>query len=186
MGTFSVETREAIYWLNKSQELRNAAACVWSSLKAGRKTTVGEESFDAPNHSSYFMLCGMSLESMLKAILVQRHQQLPDHHHLDKLAQLIDLPFDARELDLLKILSATIIWEGKYPVPWKEKDWDTLIELQDARLFHKIPSGKTQILTPNDELNWASYSSLWERVFTEFAMTTEGWTKADAVDSSRR
>ncbi len=107
---------------------------------------------------------------MFKGIIIERNQQPAKSHDLPGLARSANLAFDAHETELLEILSAAIVWDGRYPVPLKEDAWNRLIELESSKLFDSTPLSNNSTLTvatSNDELNWESYSVLWDRACTE-------------------
>ncbi len=118
--------------------------------------------------SVYRMICGMSMELLLKTIIVARGKEPKSVHHLDELAADAGVVYTPEQLDLLKILSAAIIWDGKYPVPKKEEHWGELARLEHERLFDKEPLGDSglEILSGNAGLDWDSYSELWCTAFS--------------------
>jgi hypothetical protein len=115
----------------------------------------------------YWMLCGMSIELLLKAVIVASAKQPESTHNLKKLASDAGVTYTSEQIDLLQILTESIVWDGRYPVPNKKVDWDNLRRLEDSRLFDKSPLGNSglEVLTRNDALNWDSYSDLWMVAF---------------------
>lgn len=176
MGSFSDEQTISTYWWNKSEDLRNAAACVWSVIKNPEKNTIGEQSFRTPSRSIYFMLCGMSLEAILKGIIIEKNQTPPKTHDLKRLADLAGVSYDAHEKDLLEILSAAVIWDGRYPVPLAQDAWDRLMRLHNDKLCDRerlSETSKHTILSPNDELNWDRFADLLGRATSDlFSIAT--------------
>jgi hypothetical protein len=109
------------------------------------------------------MVCGMSMELLLKTIIVARGKEPETTHFLGNLADDAGVVYTPQQLDLLRILSAAIIWDGKYPVPKKEEHWGELARLEEERLFDKVPLGNSglEALSGNGALDWDSYSELW-------------------------
>ncbi len=118
--------------------------------------------------SVYRMVCGMSIELLLKTIIVAHGKEPQKHHHLGTLAAEAGVGYTVEQLDLLRILSEAIIWDGKYPVPLKEEHWENLASLECERPFDKTPLGETglDVLSGNGALDWDSYSELWRIAFS--------------------
>ena len=106
MGTFAEQNSIATYWLNKSTDLRSAAQAVFES---GQDCAV------------FRMLCGMSLEAIFKAVVVETRQSPRKTHNLNQLSRDAGLSYDVKEQKLLRILTEAIIWDGRYPVPTDEQ-----------------------------------------------------------------
>ena len=106
------------------------------------------------------MVCGMSIELLLRTIIVVRGKEPQEHHHLGTLAAEAGVVYTVEQLGLLRILSEAIIWDGKYPVPLKEEHWENLASLECEHLFDKTPLGETgsDVLSGNGALDWDSYS----------------------------
>ena len=126
-----------INWISTARHLYECAktlepevAAVWESYRA--------KSHDMslplkPDHYQgvYFMLLAFAVENLLKAAAVtQRSHEYRDafratkkfpkelqKHDLIKLAQLVELQFDEREEDLLRRLTRSAVWFGRYPAP---------------------------------------------------------------------
>lgn len=96
----------SIYWYNKASELRSAAGALcgksWNPV--------------------YFMLSGMALELIYKAIVVAKgNEPNTKSHGLANLAKEAGLKVKNKQEGLLAILTEAIIWYGRYPVP-KEQE----------------------------------------------------------------
>lgn len=134
-------------WRNKADDLRLAAEAVWESRKQG---------------PVYLMLCGMSLEALYKAIAVVRGKEVQHSHDLLGLAARAGLRVDVSEEGALELLTAAIVWDGRYPVPRK---WRHLRGYR--RLFHSVMSDRyltassVAILRPNSALDWEHFCRLW-------------------------
>jgi hypothetical protein len=177
MGTFADQQSISTYWFNKAEELRNSAAAVWISLD--EELRVGDVILGSPSRAVYFMLCGMSLEALMKAIVVEQGEEPLRSHDLIRLAATSKLTYTKHECELLEILSEAVIWDGRYPVPLRKEDWDRLSELEGEKLFDSVPLGNSTTLTvaaPNEELNWHSYTALWSRAFDKL-MGIAGWNR---------
>jgi hypothetical protein len=115
----------------------------------------------------YFMLCGMSLELLMKTIIVARGKEVKTTHNLKTLGKDANVPFEKKHEGLLQILTEAVYWNGKYPTPQKEMDWESLADLEVKHLFDKVPLGETGLtsLRGNGALDWEGYSELWAIAF---------------------
>lgn len=174
MNLYEQRKRESIRWSNKASDLRGGAAVLWASMNSESREIAIElglgEGFrmSVALPSVYRMVCGMSMELLLKTIIVARGKEPESTHFLDKLAADAGVVYTRQQLDLLRILSEAIIWDGKYPVPEKEEHWEQLARLEEERLFDKVPLGDSglEALRGNGTLDWDSYSELWGIAFS--------------------
>lgn len=163
----------AICWYNKASDLRGAAGALWASMDDFRSNEIVKElglwtgfSMKVATTPVYAMLCGMSLELLYKAIVVAKGiEPNTKSHKLTELASNAGVSVTERQVALLEILSESIIWDGRYPVPKKQEYMQHLIELRNEYLYNKVPLGKLYILSPNGALNWESFNKLWSVAF---------------------
>ena len=170
MERFERESSQSIYWFNRSNNLRGAAGAVWFAIKSESSevsTFLGMESgysFAAATRPVFTMLCGMSLELLYKAIAVERGEKPGKTHDLNKLACLARVPIDSEESPLLEILSAYIVWAGRYPVPIgtdAKTKWETNAAREWAHLWEKTSTSKLDVRRPNKNLSWKHFQKLW-------------------------
>ncbi|MCI5121871.1 MAG: HEPN domain-containing protein [Candidatus Electrothrix sp. AUS4] len=176
MGTFTDQQRISTYWFNKANNLYGAAAAVYHAIQNDAdfprsQYGLGDGfSMAVACPIVYRMLCGMALEALLKAIIVESKNEPRQTHNLKQLAQDADISYSKEDQKLLLILSEAVIWDGRYPVPKKETNWDNLIELKKDYLYNKRPfvKGSTMMTySPNDKLNWESFQNLWSIPMTK-------------------
>lgn len=103
---------------------------IWDELKAiyqGQKS----QPINTGYIGTYFMLISFAIENILKAKIILKNQikfrkfierkgQLPKelkNHDLFELAISLDIQIDRSEEDLLRRLSRSAVWAGRYPVP---------------------------------------------------------------------
>ncbi len=168
---YNTHKETAQYWYNKSSDLRASAGVLWLSMD----DKITEEDVEQLNLGKWFdmkvatspvyrMLCGMSLELLYKSIVVANGEE-PNtkSHFLFDLAKEAKVNVTNSEKGLLKILSESIIWEGRYPVPQEKQkqQMDKLETLARTHLFEKESIGNINILKPNKALNWESFNNLW-------------------------
>ena len=129
----------ASHWLAKAQDLFESAkrlepdvVRVWESYQNKAKNG---DAVLVPDHfqGPYFMLLAFSTENLLKAAAVshnrlqykaefKRSEKFPGklkEHDLVKLAKLVGLSYTTGEEDLLRRLTRSAIWFGRYPAPLK-------------------------------------------------------------------
>lgn len=165
--------RLPVYWCNKSSDLHAAAGTLWAAMTpSASKALVAQLElglgFDmrAALPSVYRMLCGLSLELMYKAILVCKAQDPPPHHDLVSLAAAAGVETTPRERALLKILTAAIVWDGRYPIPRTPSEQRTLQDLELKHLTERVGGyGKLVVVRSNRALSWTGYSDLWSLAF---------------------
>lgn len=120
-------------WISVADQLMEAAEIVIKSQK---------EKYDAfwttlrnGQDPEYFnlvpagLLYGLSLEALLKAILIKQgkirsHEQARKYsHRLDELAKESGLKLDEKEMRMIFLLKDKIIWRAKYPTPLSSDDF---------------------------------------------------------------
>ena len=141
---FSSRLLNVTEWLKKADDLIDTASLletkviqVWDDLKSehlGKEVT--------PKHKrtgyfgTYFMLMAFAIENILKAKIISKkrlefrkfidqEEKLPTEiksHDLYKLANILNISLEAGEEGLLRRLSRSAVWAGRYPVPLKYQD----------------------------------------------------------------
>jgi hypothetical protein len=176
MGTFNDaferQKKLSIYWYNKASDLHGAAGALWSSMLRPDGDAVAEGlgfpqgfKFGIACHPVYHMLCGMALELLLKAILVARGEEPKAIHNLVALTESAGIPLTNTQAGLLRILSESIIWAGRYPVPKQEQHYHQFVQLHYDHLYDPVPTdSKIKLRRPNGNLDWTSFSELWALV----------------------
>jgi HEPN domain len=173
---FERRKKLSIYWHNKASDLRGSAGALWASMHDPDAYAVAEElgfvqgfSFSVACFPIYHMLCGMALELLLKAIIVAQGDAPKATHDLVALSRDAAIQLTDKHSALLKILSAAIIWEGRYPVPKQKEHFYRLSALRFEHLYDPLPSaGTLNIRRPNGKLRWESFNELWNLVFSVY------------------
>lgn len=172
MDTFTdmYERRKSIstYWHNKASDLHASAGVLWAAMEDPKQGSAAEKmglgqgfAYSIACWPVYQMLCGMSLELLLKAIVVARNEAPKATHDLVALSRQADVAYSKVELTTLKILSESIIWDGRYPVPKKENHFKELTELTWNHLYDPVPNVSINLRRPNDRLDWKAIGGLW-------------------------
>lgn len=115
-----------IYWYQKACELKAASEVLESSTNPG---SVSE------------LLRGLSLELLLKAIILARSGVTPAVHDLNHLARTAGLEVDPTEVDFLDLLSASTVWVGRYPVPKQFEDMERRSMALDRTRYEPLKPG---------------------------------------------
>jgi len=123
-GEFDCAVDSPGSWLFCALDLRTAADRIdW------QRSPIRESERSLGLCSVYRMLMGMSMEALLKGILIAQGKQILDKgklkndfttHDLSKLAHSADpsaLTFSPDEIKILQNLTPYILWAGKYPMP---------------------------------------------------------------------
>lgn len=113
------------HWLNRASDLLASAGALWHAMGA-EDTAIAQ----ALGHGSgfsmkvacwpvYHMLCGLSLELIMKAVLIQRAtpQKDVETHVLHRLHRMLDLDLDEERKQILDFYEASVMWAGRYPTP---------------------------------------------------------------------
>lgn len=177
MGTFEQHKTSSTYWHNTANHLHISAAAIYHAMEleaAFPKDRFGLSegvSMWADSTGAFRMLCGMSLECLLKGILQEQGQKLKKSHTLPELAKLAGVTFSPDDTALLQILSEAVYWDGRYPYPLEESHWNNLNGLVWEHLHDKEPLGDTGLSTyqANDKLDWEGYDRLWLMVLGELS-----------------
>jgi HEPN domain-containing protein len=136
MSRYQRSESMGIYWYNKASDLRGAAGLVWAGIedrlnpKTAVKLGLGKGfDFGVACWPVYLMLCGLALELLIKAAIVAKEETPKRHHRLGELWEDSGLRPTAKQRALLKILSESTYWAGRYPVPTTEADYDAYSNL---------------------------------------------------------
>jgi len=148
----------------------SAAAALWfaaSDEEAARKIVTSAElgkgfNLSIATHKIFYTLCGMALELAYKAIIIENGKESPQSHDLLLLAELAGFNLSHEDKTLLNIWSQLIIWDGKYPIPKKEKSMDAYSDLIDTALWNPIEG--TPFKRMNNRIQWSGFRVFWDRV----------------------
>lgn len=177
MSTYE-RRKEALWWYNYSSNLRASAAALRFSCNPEYAPTFSEEYglghgflMGIAVQPAYMMLCGMSLELLFKAIIVKKGLIVNDSSH-DLLVQASSagIEYSSKEKKLLRILTHSIVWQGRYPTPKKEAPWDEFSKLVWENLYTNVaPNGS--IKRQNGALDWKGYGVLWSKAAQTYWVT---------------
>jgi HEPN domain-containing protein len=109
--TFASQQSNEASWYDSAISFHDAAAILWQHEDSIRMPVV-------------LMNAALSMELLFKAIIVAKGGVAPNKHVLVDLASKADIAFSENQKATLELLTEFIIWNGRYPVPNREKDWD--------------------------------------------------------------
>lgn len=144
-----------VHWISKARDLYEAARLlepameiVWNSYRAKAK---GLGARLEPDHCTgpYFMLISYAAENLLKAAAVSRNSfRYKEHfrttgkfpaelkkHDLVELAGLLGLVVAEGEEDLLRRLTRSATWFGRYPSPLKYAEMSGIERFRDGKEY---------------------------------------------------
>ena len=87
----------------------------------------------------------LSLELLLKAIIVAQGESAPPIHELRVLAEKAEVEFTKSQKATLELLGEIFKWSGRYPVPNTASDWDTYHDQILERHVIRERAGNTSV-----------------------------------------
>jgi len=135
------ELKSPILWLTQAHALAKAAVSVLDTEPNLEELTVYTKGVcHCQYHAVALMLVGLSLETILKAMLIVRegvekftkNEAKRRHHRLHELSEFMP-GLSEKDLAILECLTHFIYWAGKYPDPGsgREKDAVSVFELSE-------------------------------------------------------
>lgn len=115
----------------------------------------------------------LSLELVLKTILVQRDVDFPNSkggHDLIALAKKASISFTNNQQRTLEMLTVTICWSGRYPVPNTEREWNEYHDVTSKPHIIRTTVGNVSSTFANRDTfpNWENYLKIWKVCSSEF------------------
>lgn len=86
-------------------------------------------------------------------------------HDLNKLAKRLNITFKKNQINFLKLLTDTIYWKSRYPIPRSEKQYEEYAEFVRNNLFLPLPKGtklRARKFNPKMIVNLVNYLEVWE------------------------
>ena len=162
------------HWRNRAADLKASAGALWHSMGAQDAAIAAELGY-APGYRMsvacwpvYHMLCGLSLELIMKAVLAQRGLA-PDEfkgHKFANLHRLLDLPLNKENAKLMAFYQDALVWAGRYPTPLDATDEKLMshYELASDILTKPIEMGQPGLLkfkVSSGATDWEQFTALW-------------------------
>jgi HEPN domain-containing protein len=106
----------------------------------------------------------LSIELLLKAIIVAKGGKAPITHRLLGLARDAGVVFSKNQEATLELLGEVLKWSGRYPVPNKVEDWDHYYDDVFERHVIREREGNVGIVRANPETfpSVKNYEKLWD------------------------
>ena len=154
-----------VHWTAKARDLYESARklepameAVWDSYRARAKNLSGSLEPDHYN-GPYFMLASYAVENLLKAAAVSRNSfkykenfrltgKFPSElkkHDLAELAGFLGLAVTQEEEDLLRRLTRSATWFGRYPSPLKYAEMSGVEKFNDGREYRVSWFGREDV-----------------------------------------
>jgi hypothetical protein len=178
--TLTEERSHPNHWFNRGADLHASAGAMWYAMENDARQQIAQElgfssgySIGVACYPVYHMMCGLALEVIMKAVLVQRGLPFPKTHSLERLVQAIGLTKTKDELEVLKFYEQSVLWAGRYPVPLNCTD-DKLKEywsLAGDVLTSPVKLSKSsslQMRTRNGSTKWENFSPVWLEIAAMF------------------
>ncbi|AJB72406.1 hypothetical protein [Enterobacter hormaechei] len=163
------------HWFNRASDLRASAHVLWISMESKdiqqKMGYGGGFSLEVACNPVYHMLCGLALELIMKAVVVQRSKKVPGIHDLNHLANLAEISVNPKRKELLKFYTAAIVWIGRYPVPVKcdDEKLKDYWSLATSVLTDRVKGhGNLNIRKRNGAADWDKFQALFNEIADEF------------------
>ena len=109
----------------------------------------------------------------MKAILARKQIGIPsrgDGHDLLSLSELASVPITENQRRTLDLLTATIIWSGRYPAPNSGAKWDEYQDFTFDSHIIRTTIGNVYSAVANRETfpDWNNYSKIWNLCIAQF------------------
>ena len=142
-------------WLDQAVLLKKTADLIYGQFlvdihdrEPGWLIVTSRSTSDLENTSPYALLgpykllLGLSMENLLKALLVRKHGTFKDEwasgssgHDIVALIKILKYSVTDPEVESLTELSAYVSWAGRYPAPKKSTDFGS-VKLNERALFN--------------------------------------------------
>lgn len=178
--TLTEERSHPNHWFNRGADLHASAGALWYAMEKDARQQIAQElgfssgySMEVACYPVYHMMCGLALEVIMKAVLVQRGLPFPKTHSLVRLVQAIGLAKTKDELEVLKFYEQSVLWAGRYPVPLnctddKLKEYWSLAGDVLTSPVKLSENSSLQMRTRNGSTKWENFSPIWLEIAAMF------------------
>ena len=168
------------YW-NNADNLRAGALVIWSAYHEGcvSPQSLGFDagfSFGASLPPVFSMLCGLSIELLLKGTCKALELPAKDTHRLTDLVDYAGIAFSDHDRVILRALSEYVYWAGRYPAPKNANESLTAEEIFSQQ--RRSGGSLANYFIQSREINRSNYDRLWKYFASYF------WRAKDAVFES--
>jgi hypothetical protein len=134
-----------LYYWNNAEKLRESAKTLWDGQFLGDEIAL--------------MLAGLSIELLLKGIILALQDVFPHCHRLDCLIATAGISVSDRDHQTSRLLTEYIVWAARYPTPKDAEEW--FLEETGGWPLSRAQGGMPQ----NDRDN---YENLWNTLAPYF------------------
>jgi HEPN domain-containing protein len=115
----------------------------------------------------------LSIELVLKANLARKRIDIPSRgggHDLLALSDKASVMLSDNQKRTLDLLTATIIWSGRYPAPNSETKWDEYQDITSESHIVRTTVGNVSSVMANRDTfpDWDNYLKIWDTCVAEF------------------
>ena len=150
--TFADQQSNEDSWYGSAISFHEGANILWK-----RKDSI-------PRGMLVFLInAALSIELLLKAIIVAKGGVAPHHHRLLDLARDADIALSSSQIATLGLLREFLEWSGRYPVPNTEEAWDQYHDHVLERHVIRETEGNIRRVRANPETfpSAKNYEALW-------------------------
>jgi hypothetical protein len=144
-----------LYYWNNAEKLHESANILWDRQKLGNEIAL--------------MLAGLSIEVLLKGIILPLQDVFPHCHRLDCLIATAGISVSDQDHQTSRLLTEYIVWAARYPTPKNGEDW--FLEETGGWPLSRAPS-QIGIKKRGD------YENLWSTLVPFFSACTKRHLKA--------
>jgi HEPN domain-containing protein len=138
-------THGLLYYFNKADTLRKSA-----EILMGHGET----------REVFTMIAGMSMEVLLKGIIVGVDGSPRKTHNLNKLIDDVGIAVDVDERILLEVMTEHVLWVGRYTTPLKREDWHRVYDIREKQK----EGGSKWFDNPSRMVDVGTFRRLWAKV----------------------
>jgi hypothetical protein len=150
--TFADQQSNEDSWYGSAISFHEGASILWQHKES------------IPRGMLVFLInAALSIELLLKAIIVAKGGGAPQTHELRDLARDAEVAFSKNQMATLELLGEVLKWSGRYPVPNTEKAWDHYYDHVVERHIIREREGSVGRVRANPETfpSVQNYEALW-------------------------
>lgn len=164
-----------LWWHNKAEDLHASAGVLWLAISEDNNEEFQDKlgfgrgyNFGVACWPVYQMTFGMSLELAMKSVIVAKMEVPPHIHDLVKLSEISDITFNEHDVAIFKLLTQSVVWGGRYPVPKKQQLLKDHYIHQSDTLWDEARLGKLKVKRSNGSLDWQKLDAIYEKISEAF------------------
>jgi len=187
---YSRRNNSCLWYWNHAESFRASALVLWWAHRAEDRTLTGEALGLGEGHQLsaslprvFALLCGQSIELLLKATEKALNLRVTSIHRLNELRENVGIDVDEHQSVMLDALTEYIYWHGRYPAPKEDKNKEKTEESweESAEKLRKLTNSEgalSNYYIREREINRENYDALWGHLAPYF------WTAHEKVSES--